>query len=60
VRSAILANNDGDVPSEMERLMRKIILVRKIITAILGLAMTIGVAGEALASPTCTTEPEAK
>jgi hypothetical protein len=54
VRSAILANNDGDVPSEMERLMRKII------TAILGLAMTIGVAGEALASPTCTTEPEAK
>jgi hypothetical protein len=34
--------------------------MRKIVPVILGLAMALGVTGEALASPTCTTEPEAK
>jgi hypothetical protein len=34
--------------------------MRQIIPAIVGLALAVGVAGEALASPTCTTEPEAK
>jgi hypothetical protein len=42
------------VPSDKEKLMRKIIPI------IIGLALAVGVTGAALASPTCTTEPEAK
>ena len=34
--------------------------MRKIIPMIIGLGLAVGVTGEALASPTCTTEPEAK
>jgi hypothetical protein len=34
--------------------------MRKIIPVIIGLVLAVGVTGEALASPTCTTEPEAK
>lgn len=34
--------------------------MRKIVPLIVGLAMIFGVTGQALASPTCTTEPEAK